>query len=328
MIKTVFFGTPGFAKEFLAAMHADEDFSVEAVVCQPDKPVGRKKVLTAPETKVFVQELETSATTPNPSFEKEGDRIKVYQPENLRTSNLGEDLKKLDADIFVVIAYGKIIPQNILDIPKLGTINVHPSLLPKYRGPSPIQSVILNQESETAITIMLIDDKMDHGPILTQTSIELDPGETSISLRSKVTELGAPLLIETIKKYVADKIKPQEQNHDKATFCKMLTKSDGQINWQRSAEAIDAQHRALIEWPGVYTTWARDDRPTIIKLHKLKIADREIEPGKVEIEGKQMFIGTKTKALEIIKLQPENSSIMSAEAFVQGHREIHQTILK
>ena len=311
MIKTVFFGTPEFAKKFLVELHADEDFSVQGVVCQPDKPVGRKKILTAPETKVFA--LDNS--------------IKVYQPDNLRTSDLSEDLKKLDADLFVIIAYGKIIPQEILDIPKLGTINVHPSLLPKYRGPSPIQSTILNQEPQTAVTIMLVDDKMDHGPMISQSSITLDVDETSISLRNKVTEVGAPLLIKTIKKYADGEMEPREQNHDEATFCKMLTKADGKINWQKSAEVIDAQYRALIEWPGIYTTWMRNKQTTTIKIHDLEISKREIEPGIVEIVDERMFIGTKTKALEVTKLQPANSSIMSAKAFIQGHKEIHRSLL-
>ncbi len=311
MLKTVFFGTPEFAKKFLAALHADEDFSIEAVVCQPDKPVGRTKTLTEPETKIFAQE----------------NHIPVFQPENLRISNLSQYLKRLDANLFVIISYGKIIPQEILNIPRLGTINVHPSPLPRYRGPSPIQSTIMNQESETAVTIMLIDNKMDHGPILSQEKIKMEPNETSTSLREKVVEIGAPLLIDTIKKYETDKIRPQEQDHDSATFCKMLTKSDGNIDWSRSAEEIDAQYRALIEWPGVYTIWKREDDDPTIKIHELRISDRKLEPGKVEIEGKQMFIGTSTDAIEIIELQPENSSIMKAEAFIQGHREIHGSIL-
>jgi len=312
MIKTVFFGTPEFSKEFLAALHADGDFSIEAIVCQPDKPVGRRKILTAPETKVFAQEH----------------GIKVLQPDNLRTSDIDEELKGLDPHLFVIIAYGKIIPQKILDLPRFGTVNIHPSLLPKYRGPSPIQSTIMNQEPKTAVTIMLIDSKMDHGPILSQKKIKMSKDETSISLRKKVVEVGAPLLIKTIKKYAADKIRPKEQDHNKATFCKMLTKMDGKIDWSRSADEIDAQYRALIEWPGIYTIWKQDDREMTIKVHNMRISDRKLKPGKVQIENKKMFIGTDTDAIEILELQPENSSKMPAEAFVQGRKKINGCILK
>ncbi|MBT3230306.1 methionyl-tRNA formyltransferase [Candidatus Uhrbacteria bacterium] len=311
MIKTVFFGTPEFAKEFLATLHADEVFSIKGVVCQPDKPVGRKKILTAPETKIFSQEND----------------IAVFQPDNLRTSNIAEELKKLEADLFVIIAYGKIIPQEVLDIPKLGTVNVHPSLLPKYRGPSPIQSTILNEESETAVSIMLVDDKMDHGPILSQQKMKIGNDETSTSLRAKAAKTGAPLLIDTIKKYVADKVKPQEQDHEQATFCKMLTKADGKINWNQPADAIYAQFRALIEWPGVFTIWKRNETKTTIKIHDLQISDKSLAPGLAQIEENRLFIGTKTKVIEVLELQPQNSSKMSATAFIQGHKDLNNTIL-
>ncbi|MCG2697598.1 methionyl-tRNA formyltransferase, partial [Candidatus Parcubacteria bacterium] len=248
MINIVFFGTPDFAKEFLKVLHDDHknechnnhpqpllgkggeaSICVKAVVCQSDKPVGRKKIITLPEVKVFALEND----------------VRVLQPTTLKDQAIVDELKSLDADLFVIVAYGKIIPQSILDIPKLGCVNVHPSLLPKYRGPSPMQSAILNQELETGVSIMLIDDKMDHGPILSQKIIKIDEQETPESLSQKVIDLGGPQLIETIKAYFQGSIKPQEQNHEQVTFCKILTREDGRINWQKSAETIHAQIRAL-----------------------------------------------------------------------------------
>ena len=206
-MKIVFFGTPDFAKDFLVALHADEEIFVSAVVAQPDKPVGRKQILSAPPTKVFAEE----------------NNIPILQPEKLKDLNLIDQLSKLDADVFVIVAYGKIIPQKILDLPKLGNINVHPSKLPKYRGPSPLQATIASGDKETAISVMMIDDKMDHGPLLCQQPITVNDDDDSESLRARVAELGAPLLVETLKKFVAGEINPEEQNHDEATFCKLLT---------------------------------------------------------------------------------------------------------
>lgn len=311
MIKTVFFGTPEFASKFLESLHADEDISVDAVVCQPDKPVGRKKIITAPATKNFAAEND----------------IDVLQPESLRSAEIADQLRKINADLFVIIAYGKIIPQEILDIPKQGCVNVHPSLLPKYRGPSPIQSAILNQESETAVTVMLIDEKMDHGPILAQKSISINANETSTSLRGKVVEIGKPLLIETVKKYADGKIEPQEQNHDEATFCKMLEKADAKIDWNTSAEDIYAKHRAFFEWPGVYTIAERGDNESKLKLHDISISMQTIEPGRIAFEENRMFIGTSTKAIEIYKIQPEGGQTMPADAFMRGRPELNGIIL-
>ncbi|KKS50745.1 MAG: Methionyl-tRNA formyltransferase [Candidatus Uhrbacteria bacterium GW2011_GWA2_42_220] len=325
MLNIVFFGTPEFAKEFLKVLLKDKEsgnysnhpqpllrkgggaeICIKAVVCQPDKPVGRKKMITAPEVKVFALE----------------NNIPVLQPTNFKNQSIVDELKDLEPDLFVIVAYGKLIPQSILNIPKLGCVNVHPSLLPKYRGPSPIQSAILNQETESGVSIMLIDDKMDHGPILSQEIIKIDERETPESLRQKIINLGGPQLIKTIKAYVQGSIEPQEQDHEQATFCKILTREDGRINWQHSAKAIDAQIRALTPWPGTHTIWKRGEKEQTLKIHKAQISTRDIEPGKAEIEGKQLFIGTKTTALQILELQLEGSTVANAEAFILGHRDI------
>ncbi|MFH1712119.1 MAG: methionyl-tRNA formyltransferase [Patescibacteria group bacterium] len=304
-MKIVFFGTPEFAQHFLTKLHEDEEIFVSAIVCQPDKPVGRKKEITSPATKVFALEH----------------NIPVLQPENLKKDkNIVDDLKALDADAFVIVAYGKIIPQEILNIPKLGNINVHPSLLPKYRGPSPIQSAIANGDNESGVSIMLIDEEMDHGPILAQITIKFDKTETPESFRQKVVDIGAPLLVETIKNF--DKITPQEQDHNAATFCKLLTREDGIINWLDPAEKIEAMIRGYSPWPGTST---KLDNKTL-KIIRARVGvwrAKPLLPGEIKIHDHQLFVGTGTSALEILELQPEGKQKMTAQAFINGNKEIN-----
>lgn len=312
-MKIIFFGTPEFACEFLAELYADEDISVLGVVTQPDKPVGRNKVLTAPPVKNFAVD----------------NGLPVFQPEKLKDQNFLSKIKGLDADAFVIVAYGKIVPDAILEIPKLGNINVHPSKLPKYRGPSPMQAAIGAGDNETAVSIMLIDDKMDHGPILAQETIKIEKSETPESLQKKVVRVGAPLLIDSIKKFSAGKIKPREQVDDKATFCKLLNKEDGKINWTEPAEVIERKARAYTPWPGVWTEWENK----VLKIHKLaspnhsKNGGEPLEPGQASIIEKRLFIGTGSDPIEVVELQLEGKQKTSAKSFIQGHAEINETKL-
>jgi methionyl-tRNA formyltransferase len=310
-MKIVFFGTPDFANEFLKALHADEDIFVSAVVCQPDKPVGRKKELTAPATKLFAQEQE----------------IPVIQPE--KKKDILPELKKVldgDIDAFVIVAYGKIIPQSVLDIPKKGSVNVHPSLLPKYRGPSPLQAAIKNQDAETGISIMLIDEEMDHGPILRQLTFQLKGSETFKSLSEEVAKLGGPLLVKTLKSYVAGDIEPTAQDDNKASYCKMIQKADGQIDWDNSAKEIYAQLRAYTPWPGIFTSL---DGKTI-KIHTIAVTEdkKNLTPGEILVEEKQLFVGTGTEPIEIFQIQPEGKSRMFTPNFLNGHLDLHGKFFK
>jgi len=294
-MKLVFFGTPEFSVPFLKALDEDEDLIVSAVICQPDKPVGRKKILTAPPTKQYALHH----------------GIPVLQPASLK-----KDPIDLEVDLFIVVAYGKIIPQTILDIPKHGTINVHPSLLPKYRGPSPMQAAIANQDSQTGVSIMLLDAEMDHGPILAQELITLNGTETYPDLQATVHAVGCPLLVQTVKSYVAGNLQPKEQSHEDATFCKLLSREDGKIDWQESAEQIDAKRRAYTPWPGIWTQF--DDR--VLKIHQLTISDKRLQPGEYLIEDNHLFFGTATTALEITEVQPEGKQRMSASDFLRGRK--------
>jgi methionyl-tRNA formyltransferase len=310
MINVVYFGTPEFSTYFLKALHADEDIFVSGLITQPDKPVGRGKIMTPSSTKLFAQKHD----------------IPVFEPTKLKDPNFINEIKKLNADFFVIVAYGKIIPQEILDLSKSGNINVHPSLLPKYRGPSPVQAAIAAGDTETGVSIMLIDAKMDHGPVLMQKTMTIDHNDDTNSMLRKAVDLGTPMLIKSIKKLYKDDITPKEQNHDKATFCKMIKKEDGRINWSESAEIIEAKSRAYQPWPGMFTIWS----DKTLKLNSIIIASeakQSLAPGEVKINDNRLLIGTSTNPIEILEIQPEGKQKMPAAAFIQGYSNIDGTRL-
>ena len=264
-MKYVFFGTPRFAEIILGRL-IEADMAPAALVCNPDRPAGRKKVMTPPLTKQ--RAVKSDATF-----------IDILQPEVL-DENFIKRLKAIDPDFFVVAAYAKIIPQTVLDIPRLGTLGVHPSLLPKYRGASPIQSVILHGEHETGAAIYLMDQKMDHGPILASERLVFDPLTTKYAdLQEKLAELSADLLIKTVPSFLEGKTSPHEQDHSQATFTKKFVTDDAFIDEKDIADAEngDAEKARMI----VYKINAFDPEPGAwtmrggkrIKLISAKIAD-------------------------------------------------------
>ncbi len=307
-MKIVFFGTPEFSAEFLSVLIADHEFSIVAVVCQPDALVGRKKIMTSPATKILADQH----------------KIPVLQPEKLKNPEVIDQLASFHADLFVVVAYGRIIPESILKLARLGTINVHPSLLPKYRGPSPIQSAIVNGETETGISIMLLDALMDHGPILAQTKINISSGETPESLRIKAVEIGAPLLIDSLIKFSSYQIVPKPQDDTQTTICKLLTREDGRVDWSKTAQQIDAQIRGLTPWPGTWTTWNN----TQVKIIKAKINEEPLPIGECTIIDGRLFVGTGSTALEILELQLEGSNAVLTKEFLNGHADINKSTLE
>ncbi|MBI3638549.1 methionyl-tRNA formyltransferase, partial [Candidatus Wolfebacteria bacterium] len=212
-IKYVFFGTPEFSATILEKL-IKAGFIPSAVVCNPDKPVGRKQILTAPAAKIVMS---------NKKLE-----IRVMQPEKLDSSFISR-LSSLESDFFVVASYAKIIPKEILEIPKLGSIGVHPSLLPKHRGASPIQTTILNGDEKTGVSLFLMDEKTDHGPVLATSHLPLVNSENYETLMRKLAELGGDLLVEILPKFATDEIKPQIQDKSQATFTKKFRTEDGFI---------------------------------------------------------------------------------------------------
>ncbi|MCX6743639.1 MAG: methionyl-tRNA formyltransferase, partial [Candidatus Parcubacteria bacterium] len=237
-IKVIFMGTPEFSAPILNALI--EKYKVIAVVTQPDKKVGRKQIVTpSPIKKIAV-----------------ANKIEVLQPAFLKDNvEFIRRVKELNPDVIIIAAYGLILPKEILDIPQCGVLNVHASLLPKYRGASPIQAAILNGDKETGVTIMLVNERMDEGDILTQKTITINNNDNFEALYNKLSELGANLLLKTLPGYLSGQIKPKPQEDSEATYCQLITKDMGKIDWHKSALEIDRQIRAFTPWPGTYTTW-------------------------------------------------------------------------
>ncbi len=292
----IFFGTPEFAAVILEKL-IKNGFIPKAVVCNPDKLIGRKKILTPPPVKTGIMNYELGIRN----------KIKIFQPEKLNSSFKFQVLS-FKPDFFIVAAYSKILPKEILEIPRLGAINVHPSLLPKWRGPSPIQSTILNGDEKTGVSIILMDEKIDHGPILAMREVEFPISNFQFSILSqKLAELGANLLIEILPKFLTGEIKPTPQDESKATYSKIIKTASGFVDLENLKEStknggwlaaeIERKIRALNPEPGVYT---------IINDKRLKILEAEL------IEGK----------LKIIKVQPEGKKPMNAADFFRGHLRI------
>lgn len=232
----VFFGTDEFSVKFLASLK-DAGFQPALVVTMPDKPKGRKMVLIPPPVKKWAIE----------------NNIKFIQPANLKDPELSCQLKARSYQLFLVASYGKIIPQTILDLPKYGTLNIHPSLLPKYRGATPLESAVLSGDNTTGVTIIKVDAEMDHGPIIAQTKISLALGQPYYEeLRDKLAEAGAKLLAAKIEDYLAGKIIPKEQDHSQATYTRKIAKTDGQINLNDDPKLNYRKIRAFTPWPGTY----------------------------------------------------------------------------
>ena len=341
MISLTFFGTDQFAADILEPLITSGLFKFDTIITQPDRPTGRKQELApAP-----VKELGIKYN------------IHVLQPSSLKIINY--KLQITNSDIFVVFHYGLIIPQEILSLPKHGTLNLHPSLLPKYRGASPIRSALINGETETGVTVMLMDEKMDHGPILAQEKITIDGDDTNETLEKKITPLGIELLLKTIPDWVEDKIKPIPQNHDEATFSKLVSREDGKVDWNKSSNEIYNLYRGLTPWPGIWTIW----NGKRLKLVKIKPADDlsfraephgaaeeslrisptglgsnppseggtqggvRTLPGTIKVSNTQLFITCHPGTLEILELQLEGKKPMLAKEFLNGYKNFVGTRL-
>lgn len=308
-VKLIFFGTPGFSVPALQNLIKSE-YDIRAVITAPDKPAGREKIIQLSPIKKLAMEY----------------KLNILQPEKLRKNEtLFENISALAPDIGVIAAYGKIIPKEILEIPKHGLINIHPSLLPKYRGPSPIQSAILNGEEETGITIIMVDEEMDHGSVLSSIVCDLSTSAKFPETYKELAELGARLLIETIPKYINGQIKPQEQDHSKATFTKILKREDSRINWNEPAEKIYNQIRALNPEPGTWTIWNKK----IINIISAELTsfDDNNSLGTIKYVDNKIAAKTSKCYLIIKSLQLEGGKEMDAKNFSNGHPGFLNSIL-
>ncbi len=309
--KIIFMGTPEFSLPGLSALIQSADFEVVGVFTQPDKPVGRKQLLTPPPVKILALE----------------NNLKVFQPEKIKTEI--DNIRSLAPDLIVVIAYGKIIPQEILDIPKYGCINVHASLLPKYRGAACLNAPILNGDSETGVTIMKMEAGLDTGPILRQGLMTLKGQETLSDVHDYLSCLGAKILPETLKSWMDGKIEPQIQNDAQASYVKTLNKEDGKIAWTKSAIEIERQIRAYNPWPG---TFCYDKNGKIIKILAAAISpDRpasEAQAGAVSWAQGQLTVACGQGSIIILKLQTDGGKALDTKSFMSGHQDFSTEILK
>jgi len=238
-LRLVFFGTPEFALPSLRLLLTRSEFQIEAVVTQPDRPRGRGQQVASSPVKDFA--LESA--------------IYVYQPESVRDETVLSFFKRMQPDAVVIIAYGQKIPETLLDIPRLGWINLHGSLLPKYRGAAPINWAIVNGEKRTGVTTMMVEAGMDTGPILMQKEIEIGADETAPELAKRMSELGAPLIVETLLGLSRGEISPRAQENAQATKAPILKKEMGRVNWELPAKEIYNRIRGFEPWPGAYTTF-------------------------------------------------------------------------
>ncbi len=299
MISINFFGTHDFAAGILQALHNSGLFEIKNVFSAPDKPVGRHQELQSPPVKILAQKL----------------NLNILQPTTLKNF----DFQPYAVDLNIVCQYGFIIPKNILDGAKFQSINVHTSLLPKYRGAAPIQTAIINGDTETGVTIMLMDEKMDHGPILNQEKVTIEDTDNHTTLAQKLLEKAIFTLLDTAPKWVVGNIQPVSQNENEATYCKPLSRNDGKINFtEQTVTQIYNLYRALTPWPGIWTELSGKR----IKFITIQPVDRNVAPGKIEIENEKIFFGCKNGAIEVLNLQLEGKKAMGATIFLNGYRTL------
>jgi methionyl-tRNA formyltransferase len=293
-------GTPDFAVPALRALI--ERHTVIGVVTQPDRPAGRNRQLQQSAVKQVAREA----------------GIPVFQPEKLRRPAAIEALKRWLPDVYVVAAFGQILPQTVLDIPRHGSVNVHASLLPRWRGAAPIQAAIRAGDARSGITIMKMDAGLDTGPILSQRAIALAFDETGQTLHDKLAVLGSELLIETLPGFLSGEIISQPQDDALATYAPTIKKEEGLIDWTRSAEEIERLVRAFTPWPGTYTFW--NGQP--LKIHSGTAGPGESPPGRVVLTNQGVAIGTVDGLFYPTRLQLPGGKPLAIKDFMRGHAKL------
>ena len=310
-LRVIFMGTPDLSCASLEKLAGNKRFQLTAVVTQPDKPSGRDLKLTPSPVKVLAEKL----------------NLPVLQPLKARDELFINCLREFKPDLIVVVAYGQILPPVLLSLPAFGCVNVHTSLLPKYRGAAPIQWAIANGDSETGVTIMQMDAGLDTGPVLTARHIPILTTDDSQSLHDRLALLGAELLVETIPDYVSGKIQPQPQPASGSSYAARIKKEDGRIDWGRPAWEIWNRLRAFTPWPGAFTYLPASTTGTtapakrlLLKICRAEPADGSGSPGEILAANKNgIIIACGQGALRIIELQREGGKRMTAEAFLTGY---------
>ena len=307
--RIVFMGTPGFAVPALKGL-CHSGHRVLQVVTQPDRPKGRGKAVVFPPVKAAALELGCS----------------ILQPQSVRTPDFCDAMTTLDPDLLVVAAYGHVLPQRILSIPKYGALNIHASLLPKYRGAAPIQWAVINREKETGVTLMLMDKGLDTGDMLSSASVPILPDDTSGSLHDRLALLGADLLIQTMNYYEVHRKSATPQIHEQSSHAPLLRKEDGHLDWRQPADELEARIRGLTPWPGAFCFY----NEMRIKIYRACLKSGvTLEPPGTVLKGfsNELTVATGRHSLVIQELQGDSGKRLSVQDFLRGHPILPGTVL-
>jgi len=308
-MRIVFMGTPEFAVTPLEFLMLNR-FGVVAVYTQPDKEAGRGRLLVASPVKSMALQWE----------------LPLYQPVDFKSIEERERLTALKPDVIIVAAFGQILPQTILGIPRYGCLNIHPSLLPKYRGVSPVPAAILSGDEFTGVSVMVLDQGVDTGPVLVQAQTSITGWDTTATLTEKLSRIGAQLLIEVVPRWIQGKVVPQKQDNTKATYTSMIDKEVGAIDWHQSAIDLWRQVRAYQPWPGSYTRW-QGKQLKIIEAYPLE--GQVDAPGRVVSLAGEVAFGVETGSgrLGVLRVQLEGKRVMTGGEFLRGQRQLIGSIL-
>jgi methionyl-tRNA formyltransferase len=302
-MKLLYMGTPESSARCLRRL-AREAWPIIGVVTQPDRPKGRSRALAPPPVKEAAVEL----------------GLDVHQPEKASAPEFIDVVRALDPDVTVVFAYGEIVTQSFLDAASVSTVNLHLSLLPRYRGAAPVQWAILNGETTTGVTVMHLVREMDAGDIILQRAEPIRPDDTGGSLEERLAGIGSELLIEALRALEAGTAPRTPQNHADATFAPKLKKEDGLIDWAEPAAAIERRVRALLPWPGAYTFLPAPGEPKLLRVLEARVVEGNAAAGLVLPGRKRLCVGTAAGLLELARVQAEGKRAMTAAEFLAGHR--------
>lgn len=304
-LKIVFFGTPEFAVESLDAL-IKNDYNVVGVVTMPDKPAGRGHKLYQSDVKRYAVEH----------------NLNILQPEKLKSEEFLESLRTLGADLFIVIAF-RMLPRDVWQMPRLGTFNLHASLLPKYRGAAPINRAVMNGDTETGVTTFFLKHEIDTGDMIMQRKIEILPEDNVGDVHDKLMHLGAGMVVETVNAIINDTLTTTPQPEGEFSPAPKIFKEDCRLNWQKTSAVVHNHVRGLSPYPAAWTVIVEDSgRPLECKIFSSRLSDSDVEgasAGKIKTDGKRMFVACSDKWLEIIELQPAGKKRMATDAFLLGY---------
>lgn len=311
-MKIVFMGTPEYVIPSLEFLIAAPFAEIVGVYTQPDRPVGRRGTEEPPPVGRYSREQ----------------KLPLFQPASLRKANVQRELAALEPDVMVVAAYGKILPADVLDIPRYGSLNIHPSLLPRHRGPSPVVTALLEGDETTGVTVMVVDQCMDSGPVVAQSTTDIGPQETASELTARLFEAGGELMCSVLPVWVAGELKPVDQDESLATFTRKIAKEDGEADWTLPSERLARKVRAFYPWPSLYTSW----QGKVLKATKARVMPASrAEYGQagtvVLIEDNGAAVVTGDGLLVLDELQLEGRRRMSADEFTRGQRDFVGSVL-